>query len=101
MLNQYEDNLQNERTEKARLSEDYENRVHMLTSVRELIKVTYLCVTCVGILLSIFDISYHFVVVFLQQVQDLSKALESQKVQQAQDLNKLLESQKVRISFFV
>ena len=64
MLNQYEDNLQNERTEKARLSEDYENRVHMLTSVRELIKVTYLCVTYVGILLSIFDISRHFIRVF-------------------------------------
>ena len=43
MLNQYEDNLQNERTEKARLSEDYENRVQMLTSVRKLMKVTRVC----------------------------------------------------------
>lgn len=50
-----------------------------------------------------FQFSTFLTILFLfsQQVQDLSKALESQKVQQAQDLNKLLESQKARIFFFL
>ncbi|XP_015780696.1 PREDICTED: uncharacterized protein LOC107358613 [Acropora digitifera] len=50
MLKQYEENLNNERIEKTRLSEDYESKIQMLTS----------------------------------QVQDLSKALESQKVEREQ-----------------
>ena len=34
MLSQYEENLKNERLEKGQLSEDYENRIQMLNSVR-------------------------------------------------------------------
>ena len=34
MLKQYEENLNNERIEKTRLSEDYESKIQMLTSVR-------------------------------------------------------------------
>ena len=34
MLKQYEENLNNERIEKTRLSENYESKIQMLTSVR-------------------------------------------------------------------
>ena len=39
MLSQYEENLKNERLEKGQLSEDYENRIQMLNSVRAIIQV--------------------------------------------------------------
>ena len=35
MLNQYEENLQNEKIEKTRLSEDYENKIQKLTVVSD------------------------------------------------------------------
>ena len=35
MLNQYEENLQNEKIEKNRLSEDYENKIQKLTMVSD------------------------------------------------------------------
>ena len=38
MLSQYEENLKNERLEKGQLSEEYENRIQMLNSVRALFK---------------------------------------------------------------
>ena len=37
MMGQYEENLQNERIEKKRMSEDYENRIERLTRVRNLL----------------------------------------------------------------
>ena len=37
MLSQYEENLKNERIEKGQLSEDYENRIQILNSVRAII----------------------------------------------------------------
>ena len=39
MLSQYEENLKNERIEKGQLSEDYENRIQILNSVRAIIQV--------------------------------------------------------------
>ena len=41
MLSQYEENLKNERIEKGQLSEDYENRIQMLNSVRAIIQVLF------------------------------------------------------------
>ena len=41
MLSQYEENLKNERLEKGQLSEDYENRIQMLNSVRAIIQVFF------------------------------------------------------------
>ena len=41
MLSQYEENLKNERLEKGQLSEDYENRIQMLNSVRAIIQVLF------------------------------------------------------------
>ena len=41
MLSQYEENLKNERIEKGQLSEDYENRIQMLNSVRAIIQVFF------------------------------------------------------------
>jgi len=39
MLKQYEENLNNERIEKTRLSEDYESKIQMLTSVRNQVNI--------------------------------------------------------------
>ena len=41
MLSQYEENLKNERLEKGQLSEDYENKIQMLNSVRAIIQVLF------------------------------------------------------------
>ena len=41
MLSQYEENLKNERIEKGQLSEDYENRIQMLNSVRAITQVLF------------------------------------------------------------
>ena len=39
MLKQYQENLNNERIEKTRLSEDYESKIQMLTSVRNQVNI--------------------------------------------------------------